>query len=37
MSDDDYGYTEDLIRTADDHLRRARALLREAALLIEAG
>lgn len=37
MTEDTEGYVGDLIRTADDHIRRATALTREAAILIEAG
>ena len=30
MDDDEYGYAGDLVRTAEDHLDRAHALLAEA-------
>lgn len=37
MTEDTEGYVGDLIRTAEDHIDRGRALLREATILIEAG
>lgn len=34
MTDDDRGYVEDLIRTAEDHVSRAHALLTDAQRII---